>query len=99
MNKLDCDCSGKAGWKKVKEKTAEASSVLGFSHYKTYSEYKDLNEIDTFLCNAPFIIEVLPDQWMTITDPQILKRIGIFNVDKMKCIQLMDPEFNMKINC
>ena len=33
---------------------------------------------------------------MTITDLQILKQIEIFNVAKMKCIQLMDPEFNMK---
>ena len=80
----------------MKEKTAGASGVIGFSHYKTCSEYEDLKAVDTFLCNTSFILEVLPDQWMTITDLQILKRIGIFNVDKMRCIQLMDPKFNME---
>ena len=80
----------------MKEKSVGAEGVIGFSHYKTCSEFYDLNSVDTFLCNAPFLIEVLPEQWMTITDLQILKRIGIFNVDKMRCIQLIDPEFNIK---
>ena len=58
----------------MKEKTAGAAGVIGFSHYKTCSEYDDLNSVDTYLCNAPFFIEVLPDQWMTITDLQTLTK-------------------------
>ena len=33
---------------------------------------------------------------MTITNLQILKKIGIFNIDKMRCIQLTDPGFDIK---
>ena len=80
----------------MKEKTAGAAGIIGFSHYKTCAKYDDLNSVDTFLCNAPFLIEVLPDHLMTITDLQILKQIGIFNVAKMRYIQFMDPEFNVK---
>ena len=81
---------------KMKEKSVGAEGVIGFSHYKTFSEFDDLNSVDTFLCNAPFLIEVLPEQWMIITNLQILKQIGNFNVAKIRCIQLMDSEFNMK---
>ena len=84
------------GWRKMKEKTARALGVIGFTHYKTCSEYENLNTVDTFFCNAPFIIKVLPDQWMTITYLQNLKQIRIFIVYKMRYIQLMDPEFNIK---
>ena len=86
----------KEGWGKIKKKTVGDSGIIGFSHYKTCSEYDDLNLINTFLRNVPFIIEVLPDQFMTIIDLQILKQIIIFNVDRMRCIHLMNSEFNMK---
>lgn len=86
----------KEGWEKIKEKIAGASSVIKFSHYKTCSEYKYLNLVGTFLCNASFLVKVLPDQWITVTNLQILKQINFFNFDKMRCSQLMDPEFNMK---
>ena len=37
----------------------------------------------------------VPDEWLTVTDFQILKKSNIFLADKMRCIQLFHPEFNM----
>lgn len=68
---------------------------MGFNHYKTSCLDPTLNEIDTFLRNILLAIGFLPTAWRKVTDLQILKKIGVFHVDKMRCIQLMDTEFNI----
>lgn len=85
----------KNGWKKMKDKKASAFGTPGFNHYKTTSQFKDLNAINVFMVNSPLITGIVPKGWTHITDVQILKRININNVDKMRCIQLLDAEFNM----
>ena len=84
------------GWEKMKDKTAGASGVPGFTHYKIASQFQDLNEIETFLANAPLLLGNIPKGWMTATDLQILKRINDPHVGSMRTIQLFCPEFNMR---
>ena len=38
---------------------------------------------------------VIAEDWKVITDLMILKRSGLHIIDKMRYIQLMEPEFNM----
>ena len=57
----------------MKDKTAGASGTPGFTHYKIASQFKELNEIETFLANAPLLLGNIPKGWMTATDLQILK--------------------------
>ena len=80
---------------KIKEITLSKSSTLGFNHYEISCLDPTLNEIDKFLCTTQLTIGFSPTFWRNITDLQILKKIVVFHVDKMKCIQLMDEEFNM----
>ena len=48
-----------------------------------------------FMVNSPLMTGLVPDGWLDITDVMILKRLNINNVEKMRCIQLLDAEFNM----
>ena len=83
------------GWRKMKQRTTSAYGNLGFNQYITNTYDNKLNKIDIFLCNIPLTLGFVPTNWKAITDLQILKKIGNYIVDKMRCIQLMDAEFNM----
>ena len=84
------------GWQKMKQRTASAYGNLGFNHYITNTYIDKLNKMDTFLRNTPLIMGFVPTNWTAITNLQILKKIGNYIVDKMRCIQqLMDAEYNM----
>ena len=83
------------GWKRMKDKSSSAHESLGFSHYRTAAYDDVLNEIDAFTRSAPLEIGFAPTAWGTITDLQILKKANNYLVDKMRCIQLMDAEYNM----
>ena len=84
----------KAQWKRKKESTAAEPSGLSFTHYKAGSYDDDINAIDTFLRNTPRKHGFSPLAWQSITDFTILKKAGVFDVEKMRIIQLMHSEFN-----
>lgn len=58
----------KEGWKKMKEYITSAYGTIGFNHYIACSQAEDLNDIDTFLSNTPFKMEIPPEEHQTITD-------------------------------
>jgi hypothetical protein len=64
-------------------------------HYVVGGEDPELNEIDTFMGQLPYRFGFSPDSWQKITDVEILKRIGVYDVEKMRTIQLMNTKFNM----
>ena len=68
---------------------------MGFHYHKTSCLDPILNKINTFLHNTTLAIGFSFTSWRKITDLQILYKIGIFHVDKMRCIQLMNTEFSM----
>ena len=86
----------KEGWHKMKDRTASAHGPfnLGFSTYRTTSTDPSLNRIDALLRNIPVKNGIIPEYWKNITDCMILKRSGIHTINKMRTIQLMDPEYN-----
>lgn len=84
-----------SGWKNQKEGTSLEPSTLGFSHYKTACLDNDLNKINTFSRDTPLMLEFSPTAWQTVANMQILKWSLEFYVDTMRCIQLMDTEYNM----
>ena len=54
-----------------------------------------LNQVDTFLRNTATTLGIDAAAWKIITDLQILKKAHQFHVDTMRCIQLIDVEFNI----
>ena len=84
----------KSGWKKRKIASAE-STGLTMDHYAAGCEDPDLNAMDTIFRQLPYHHGFSPDSWQTITDVEILKKSGVYDVEKMRTIQLMEAEFNM----
>ena len=82
------------GWRKRKLASAEPSG-LTMDHYAVGGEDDLLNDIDTLLRQLPYQFGFSPEAWQTITDVEILKKAGIYDVELMRTIQLMHAEFNM----
>ena len=69
---------------------------LTMDHYAAGCEDPDLNAMDTFFDSFHAIMDSLLTQpWQKITDVEILKKSGAYDVEKMRMIQLMEAEFNM----
>ena len=85
----------KKGWRKQKERTACEPSGLSFSHFQAATYDDVLNEMDATLRSLPLEIGYIPEAWEVITDVEILKKAQVFEVDKMRLIQLMLAEMNM----
>jgi hypothetical protein len=82
------------GWKKTKEKAAEPSGP-SMAQVKSASQDMTLAEIDVFMRNLPYEKGFAPQAWQLITDIEILKKIGVYDIEKMRTIQLMHASFNM----
>jgi hypothetical protein len=82
------------GWKRTKEKSAESSGP-SMAEVKAASQDSILAEIDTFMRNLPYTKGFAPRSWKLITDVEILKKAGVYDVEKMRTIQLMHAVFNM----
>jgi hypothetical protein len=66
-----------------------------FSHYKAAAQDPTISEVDRFLRHLPYHKGFSPTVWQSITDLEILKKAGVFDIKKMHTIQLMHSEFNI----
>jgi hypothetical protein len=69
---------------------------------KAASQDVILAAIDTHMRNLPYTKGFSPQSWQLITDAEILKKAGVYDVKKMRTIQLMHVVFNMnnkKLGC
>ena len=82
------------GWTRTKEKSAEPSGP-SMAEVKAASQDHILADIDTFMRNLPYTKGFSPQSWQLITDVEILKKAGVYDVEKMRTIQLMHAVFNM----
>ena len=83
------------GWKKQNEQTASASAGLSFSDHKAAIDDKDMAEINRLLREIPYNQGFSPDLNQIITNFEILKKSGVYDVKKMRTIQLFITYFNM----
>jgi hypothetical protein len=82
-------------WRKQKERTSAEPTGPSFSHYMAAAQDKELATIDALLRELPYKWGFSPKAWQTITDMAILKKTGVYDVELMRTIQLMQAEFNM----
>jgi hypothetical protein len=85
----------RAGWKKRRVASAESTGLTMDHYYVVGGEDPKLNEIDTQMHQLPYRFGFSPNSWQKITDMEILKKIGVYDVERMQTIQLMHAEFNM----
>jgi hypothetical protein len=78
-------------WRRQSEPTASEPHGLSFSHYKSVLQDKHLTRMDVWMRSLPLEVGFIPDEWKQITDVEILKKSGVYHVDKM----LMRPDFQI----
>jgi hypothetical protein len=82
-------------WQRQSERTASKPHGLSFSHYKSVLQDKHLTRMDVRMRSLPLEVGFIPDEWKQITDVEILKKSGVYHVDKMRLIQLICPDFQI----
>jgi hypothetical protein len=85
------EAENKQGWKKRKLASAE-STGLGIDHHAADCKDPVLNEIDALFRQ---LHGFSPEAWRVITDVEMLKKAGVFDVESMRTTQQMHSEFDM----
>ena len=86
-----------SGWKKQKESISSDPDGLTFSHYKAGIEEDTIAQFDATLRSLPYQYGFIPEAWIPMTDVEILKKAGVYDIEKMRTILLMNSEFNINI--
>lgn len=96
MPQMDVTPEGnRSAWLKQKESVSSEPAGLSFSHYKAGAQDNDINQFDAALRGLPYKYGFSPKHWREITDVEILKKAGVYDIDKMRTITLMDAAYNM----
>ena len=84
----------KSQWRAQNEITSAEQSSLSFIHLRAGAFDDYVAKIDCLLRNLPRLYGLSPEAWQIITDFFLLKKSQVFEVDKMRIIQLMHALFN-----
>ena len=82
-------------WQRQDKRTSSEPTGLSFNHYKAASKDPTLAAFDATLRNIPYANGFAPDIWKNITDVEILKKAGVYDIHLMRTIQLMNAELNL----
>jgi len=85
----------KQSWGKQNTQTSCESSKLPFSHHIANTYHKQLLEVDMTLHTVPFEMGFAPTPWEPMTDFELLKKLGVFDIELMRTIELMAAQYNM----
>ena len=76
----------------IREKTS--SHDLHFGHFKVCCEDGVLTSVNYMLAEYPFRTGFSPQRWRNATDVMILKKAGLYDVEKLRTIVLYEANFN-----
>ena len=83
------------GWRKQKIRTSSERSQLVFADFKAACDNKQLATLDKNFRQFPYKHGIANPAYSHFTDFQILKKAAVYDVEKMRTIQLMPAAFNM----
>ena len=86
---LTADKIAKA-WKRRRPNTQGEPAGLSFPHHIVGVYHPIIAEVDVALHSAPLEVGFAPACWLTMTDVELLKKPGVFDVELMRTIQLMN---------
>ena len=81
-------------WLRCREFTASGPSGLHFGHLKANARDEQLATMDVQMINIPMLTGYAPTRWRKATDSMLLKKEGVFQVDKLRTIVLFEADFN-----
>ncbi len=79
-------------WRKMKEKTA--SRELHFGHFKAGMQHDLISTIHWLMAEIPMRTGYTLNRWKNATDVMILKKSGLYDVEKLRTIVLFEADFN-----
>ena len=82
------------GWKLAKEYTS--SGVLHFGHFKAEAEHDMLAWSNYVMAGIPRVTGLVPTRWKRGTDVMLLKKEGLFLLEKLRTIILFESDFNFE---
>jgi exonuclease III len=82
----------KRSWVKMRENTG--TNGHHFGHYKAGMRNDLVAMVHFALAEIPFRTGYSPSRWKECTNLMILKKAGLFNVDKLRTLALFEPDFN-----
>jgi hypothetical protein len=82
------------GWQKAREFTASGPSGLTFSHFIAATYDPALPSFDVTMVNIPYATGYSSIRWQSGTDIMIPKSVAFLQVNKLRTLRLLDPEFN-----
>jgi hypothetical protein len=83
------------GWRKAREFTASGPTGLTFSHYFIAASYDPLlASFDVTMANIPYVTGYSSICWQAGSNICIPKYVASLQVDKLRTLLLLDPEFN-----
>ena len=82
-------------WRSQRLNTSAEPTGLSFAHLIVGSTDPSIAAVDAVLHNLPFKLGFSPKSWQIITDVAILKSKGVYDVEKMRTIMLLDTYYNM----
>jgi hypothetical protein len=80
-------------WAKATERTS-SHGVMHFGIFKAGAKNDYIALFDVTMTEIPMLTGYSPERWRQVTDAMLLKKAGVYEVDKMRTIVLFAAEFN-----
>ena len=82
----------KTSWEKMKKKTWTYD--LHFGHFQAACNHEHNLLVHYILAEIPFRTGFSPSRWKVATNVMILKKAGLFNIEKLRTLCLFQSDFN-----
>ena len=82
----------KHSWKKMKEKTG--THDIHFGHFIASCQHEHNLLVHFIMAEIPFRSGFAPTRWKEATNVMILKKSGMFDIDKLRTLCLFQSDFN-----
>ena len=82
----------KDSWRKMRENTA--SHDIHFGHFKASCSHQKNLLVHFVMAEFPFRTGFVPSRWKHATNVMILKKAGLFNIDKLRTLCLFQSDHN-----
>ena len=82
------------GWSKMKEQTSSGISKIHFGHHLACTKHLQNAQFESLMCAIPYRTGYSPHRYQSSINAMILKKAGKTDVDSLRTIVLLEPDFN-----
>ena len=82
------------GWSKMNENTTSGISNIHFGHHLACSKHSQNATFEAQMCELPYRTGFSPTRYQASINAMILKKAGKTDVDSLRTIVLLEPDFN-----